>query len=288
MSNLNQNMNTQDITILSKVNENKRDKYIKFYSKGHRYEILTDPGKKYTSVTTLIHSQFPKFDADAVIANIMKSKGWGPGHKYWGQTAEQIKASWTSNGAAVSSAGTNLHEQIEVFMNNSQLSNGYTHKDLAEDYINTKTAHNNEVIRGPEWEFFIKFVEDHPQLKPFRTEWMIYHEDIKLAGSVDMVYENPDGTLEIYDWKRSKEITSVNNWNQFATNPLLRHLPAANFWQYALQLNTYKRILEDKYGKTVTKLCLVRIHPDNPDATYELLEVPFLEKEINVLFQANK
>ena len=52
MSNLTQNMNTQDITILSKVNENKRDKYIKFYSKGHRYEILTDPGQKYTSVTT--------------------------------------------------------------------------------------------------------------------------------------------------------------------------------------------------------------------------------------------
>ena len=61
-----------------------------------------------------------------------------------------------------------------------------------------------------------KFVKDHPQLKPYRTEWMIFDEDLKLAGSIDMVYENPDGTLSIYDWKRSKDISKVNGWNKFA------------------------------------------------------------------------
>ena len=59
-------------------------------------------------------------------------------------------------------------------------------------------------------------------------------------------------------------------------------MPATNFWQYSLQLNTYKKIIEDKYGKTVTKLCLVRIHPDAQE--YELLEVPFLDKEVSDLF----
>ncbi len=275
---------SKNTAILSTRNSNKRDKNIKFYSKGHRYEILTDPGKRYTSVTTLVHSQFPKFDADAVIANIMRSKSWVPGHKYWGQTPEQIKALWTSSGASASGAGTNLHEQIELFMNDET---NITHEQLLHDYRNRveTVATVATVERGPEWEFFIKFVEDHPNLKPYRTEWMVYHEDIKLAGSIDMVYENPDGTLEIYDWKRCKEITSLNNWNQCSTNPALCHLPAANFWQYSLQLNTYKRILEDKYGKTVTKLCLVRIHPDDADASYELLEVPFLENEVDVLFQ---
>jgi hypothetical protein len=139
------------------------------------------------------------------------------------------------------------------------------------------------VERGIEWEFFLKFVEDNPHLKPYRTEWTIYDESVKVAGSIDMVYENPDSTLEIYDWKRCKEITSVNGWNETATNPLIGHLPATNFWQYALQLNTYKRILEAKYDKIVTKLCLVRIHPDSH--SYELIEVPFLDKEITDLFQ---
>jgi ATP-dependent exoDNAse (exonuclease V) beta subunit len=210
----------------------------------------------------------------------MKSKSWVPGHKYWGLTAEEIKAQWTSSGSAAASSGTNLHEQIETFMNDARFKFEYSHNELFQEYFIAEKY--DQVDRGIEWDFFIRFVKDHPQLKPYRTEWTIYHEDAKIAGSIDMVYENPDGTLEIYDWKRCKEITSVNNWNETATNPLIKHLPATNFWQYSLQLNTYKKILEDKYGKRVTKLCLVRIHPDS--SNYELLEVPFLDKEVGDLF----
>jgi hypothetical protein len=101
-------------------------------------------------------------------------------------------------------------------------------------------------------------------------------------------YTNADGTLEIYDWKRCKEITKINTWNQFATNPLINHMPSSNFWQYALQLNTYKRILEEKYGKKVSKMMLVRIHPDNPEETYELIEVPYLTREMDALFEERK
>jgi len=270
-------------TILASKYSHPRDRNIKFYNSGHRYEITTDPGKRYTSVTTLVHGQFPKFDADAIIAKIMKSKSWAPGHKYWGLTAEEIKAQWTSSGSAAASSGTNLHEKIETFMNDKRFKFEYTHKELIQEYdMLQKYNHDEELDKEIEWTFFIQFVRDHHYLKPYRTEWTIYHEDAKIAGSIDMVYENPDGTLEIYDWKRCKEITSVNGWNETATNPLIKHLPATNFWQYSLQLNTYKKILEEKYGKRVTKLCLVRIHPDA--SQYELLEVPFLDKEVNDLF----
>ena len=266
--------------VLATRNQHIRDQSIKFYQQGHRYEITTDPKKRYTSVTTLVHSQFPKFDADAIIAKIMKSKGWVPGHKYWGLSAEEIKASWNSNGSAAACSGTSLHEKIETFMNEDHLKFEYTHKELLQEYnILQKYDHED---RGIEWDMFLQFIADHHYLKPYRTEWMIYHEDAKIAGSIDMVYENPDGTLEIYDWKRCKDITKVNGWNETATNSLISHLPATNFWQYSLQLNTYKKIIEDKYGKTVTKLCLVRIHPDAQE--YELLEVPFLDKEVSDLF----
>ncbi len=274
--------NNADHTVLANRNQHIRDAGIKFYQIGHRYEIETDPLKKYTSVTTLVHSQFPKFDADAIIRKIMNGRSWVPGHKYWGLTATQIKAQWNSSGSAAASSGTNLHEQIETFMNDKRFTFEYTHKELLQEYEIIKKY--DTVERGIEWEFFINFVKDHPRLKPYRTEWMVYHEDVKIAGSIDMVYENPDGTLEIYDWKRSKEITRVTNWNEYATNPLIKHLPSTNFWQYSLQLNTYKKILEDKYGKIVTKLCLVRIHPDATEGTYELLEVPFLTKEVTDLF----
>ena len=268
--------------VLERRNIHERDSEIKFYARGHKYEIITDPKSKYTSVTTWNHKHFPKFDADAIIANMFKSKGWGPDHKYWGQTAEQIKASWKSNGDAVSGAGTNLHERIEDFMNNNWLEGVYSQKELYEIY---KCDFKDNVDEAVEWEYFLKFVENHPELTPYRTEWMIFDEDLKIAGSIDMVYENPDGTLSIYDWKRSKDISKINGWNKFALNPLICHMPDSNFWHYALQLNTYKGILERKYGKKVTKLCLVRLHPDIKEETYELLEVPILTKEIKELFE---
>jgi ATP-dependent exoDNAse (exonuclease V) beta subunit len=262
--------------ILSSINKHNRDKNIRFYQRGHKYEILTDMKSKYTSVTTWIHSMFPKFDADKVIENIMKSKSWQPGHKYWGMTSQEIKDSWNNNRDNVANAGTNLHERIENFMNNpdKNISYPYTQGDL---YETNKL--NDDVI---EWNYFINFLKDNPHLKPYRTEWMIYHEDMKLAGSIDMVYENEDGTLEIYDWKRCKEITQGNQWSEKALQEKISHIPSANFWHYSLQLNTYKKILEDKYEKQVTKLCLVRLHP-NAD-NYEVIEVPFLTEEINSLF----
>jgi ATP-dependent exoDNAse (exonuclease V) beta subunit len=170
-------------------------------------------------------------------------------------------------------------------MNSNELESGYNHQKLLENY---RLVEEDSVIRGPEWQFFLKFVEDHPEMKPFRTEWMIYHEDVKLAGSIDMVYENPDGTLSIYDWKRAKEIIKDNTWNKYALNPIIRSMPDTNFWHYSLQLNTYKHILETKYNKIVTNLCLVRIHPDNPEQTYELLPVPILTKEMDELFDELK
>ena len=273
------------VPVLAKRNIHERDNLIKFYEKGHKYEILSDLNSKYTSVTTWNHSHFPKFDADAVIANIFKSKSWGPENKYWGLTAEQIKASWRSNGDAVSSAGTNLHERIERFMNDKRFTFVYLNKELYEIY---KADFSNKVDEHIEWEYFLEFIKDNPYLKPYRTEWMIYDEDLKIAGSIDMVYENPDGTLSIYDWKRSKEITKVNNWDKFATNKIINHMPDANFWHYALQLNTYKSILESKYDKKIKDLYLVRLHPDAENKTYELLEVPILEKEINDLFEERK
>jgi ATP-dependent exoDNAse (exonuclease V) beta subunit len=121
-------------------------------------------------------------------------------------------------------------------------------------------------------------------MKPYRTEWTIFDEELKLAGSIDMVYENSDGTLAIYDWKRSKEISKINKFNSYATTECISQYPDSNFWHYALQLNTYKAIIEAKYGKKVTELCLVRLHPDAEENTYELLRVPDMQPQIKELF----
>ena len=280
---------------LALENKHDRDTNINFEEEGHKYTILCDPNSKYTSVTTWNHKQFPVFNANLIIKNMMKGKNWKEGHKYWGLTQEEIKEQWSKNGSSVSSAGTNLHYEIECFMNNPNLNN-YTHIDLLnyyekqhkENLISTTIIDSNPIYDSIEWQYFLEFVKNTPTLKPYRTEWIIYHEDLKLAGSIDMIYENEDGTLSIYDWKRCKEITRINTYNKFAVTKCISQMPDSNFWHYTLQLNTYKAILEEKYGKIVKELFLVRLHPDAEEKSYELIQVPILKKEIDDLFNERR
>jgi hypothetical protein len=273
-------------SVLSSRNQHARDANINFFEEGHKYIISTEPDVKYTSVTTWNHGHFPKFEADIIIENMMKGKGWKEGHKYWGLTPEQIKGQWNSNKDVVAGAGTNLHFEIECFNNDKRFTFDYTNKELYEIYMADK---GNELQSKPlEWQYFINFVKDTPHLKPYRTEWTVYNEDVKISGSIDMIYENPDGTLSIYDWKRAKNITRINSYNKFALPPQICHLPDSNFWHYALQLNTYKAILEQKYGKIIKDLFLVRLHPDAEEKNYELISLPNLSTEINDLFSERK
>ena len=169
-------------------------------------------------------------------------------------------------------------------MNDDSFETEYTQQDLYEKYKSICKKLDEQV----EWEYFINFIRDHPELKPYRTEWMIFDEELKLAGSIDMVYENPDGTLSIYDWKRSKDISKVNSWKKFALNPLISHMPDTNFWHYSLQLNVYRRILKEKYDIDVTELALVVLHPDNYSKDYEVVEVPILDNELDNLWEYRK
>lgn len=273
--------------ILTVQNAHPRDEHIAFYEDGHRYTIDTDLESTYTSVTTWNHEHFPKFDADKVISNMMNGRGWKEGHKYWGMTPEQIKEQWDANKNAVSGAGTQLHYDIECFHNNDALPFPYTNEQLLNNYLTNHTVQQQD-SKSVEWKYFIQFVRDFSHLIPYRTEWLIYDEEVKIAGSIDMVYKNPDGTLSIYDWKRSKDITRINTFNRFALNPIICQFPDSNFWHYALQLNTYRYILETKYGLNIRDLFLVRLHPDSVENSYELIELPNLREEVRQLFQERK
>jgi len=264
--------------VLSNLNKHHKDNYVHFEESCHKYTILSDPDSLYTSVTTWNHLHFPKFNANMIIKSMMNGKNWKEGHKYWGKTSDEIKQLWSNNG---SNEGTNLHFEIECFMNNPIISCPYTNKDLYENSILCK---NNSV----EWQYFTNFLQDFPNLKPYRTEWVIYDEELKIAGSIDMVYENEDNTLSIYDWKRSKDITKINKYNKFAITKCISQYPDSNFWHYALQLNTYKAIIEKNYGKKIKELYLVRLHPDAEEKNYELIEVVDMQESIKELFELRK
>jgi hypothetical protein len=248
---------------LAKKNAHPRDAFIQFEESTHVYTVHGD--SSYTSVTTWNHHHFAKFDADKIIKQILSSRKHkdDPEYKYYMMTAGQIMDMWNANRDSAATSGTNMHYDIECYYNRMEVKND-----------------------SVEYRYFQNFLCENPRLLPFRTEWTIYHEELKIAGSVDMVYENPDGTLLIYDWKRCKEIVKENAYGAKAVTECIRHLDDTNFWHYSLQLNTYKAIIEEKYGRKVVELCLVCLHPNNAD--YQLIPVPFLEKEMVDLFAYRK
>ena len=93
-------------------------------------------------------------------------------------TPEQIKLQWDTNKDAVSGAGTDMHFEIECFNNNKRFRCQYTNKELAEIYLDDFKSKLSE--KPLEWQYFINFVKDHPDLKPYRTEWTVFNEDIKI------------------------------------------------------------------------------------------------------------
>lgn len=256
---------------LAVVNAHPRDARISFEEETHTYTI-DGQREGWISCTGFIHSFFQHFDADAVIAKMMSSPKW-TSNKYYGMTADEIKKQWDDSKNEASSAGTRMHLDIEHYNNADPVGN------LAGD--------NYEPLEGKEWSYFLDYEKKHRIKKgffPYRTEWLVFKEDIKLAGSIDMVYKKADGTFAIYDWKRAKEMKFENSF-QSGLHPL-DHLPDTNYWHYSLQLNIYRRILEELYDAHVSEMALVVLHPNN--TTYKVILINRMDDEVSAMFETRK
>ena len=278
---------------LSTKNPHERDQCIHFDEGPHKYTIQDVPGitpeTEFTSVTTWVHQHFEHFDAKKVIEGMMRNqKKWNDpvaNAKYYGKTAEEIEQSWAAAGQEAAAKGTEMHYKIECFYNQPQ--------------HDTDTTEDTDATDSKEQEYFMNFHRHFTKtLRPYRTEWTVFHEEARIAGSIDMVYElttppsvdSPRGGVEplanplvIYDWKRCREITKASRVNKFATHPAIEHLPDTNYWHYALQLNIYKYILQTKYSKTVSELYLVVLHPEAQN--YQRIKLPDLQTEVHELFE---
>jgi len=276
---------------LAVLNAHPRDERIQFEEESHTYTI--DGARKgWTSCTGFLHNFFGHFDADAVIAKMMKSPKWYES-KYFGMTADAIKKQWSDKGKTASEAGTRMHLDIEHFYN------AMPHELVHE---NQRTAKPRDACAwsmedgwagmavdqwtpaaGAEWEYFQDYQRRHgSKFVPFRTEWLVFDEEHKVAGSIDMVYMKPDGTLAIYDWKRTEGLKTENKF-QSGLGPV-SHLPDTNYWHYSLQLNVYRYILQKYYGCVVSELALVVLHPEN--SGWQVARLNFMDDEVAGMMEA--
>lgn len=235
--------------LLARINAHPRDANIIFEEmvdgvNVHRYTLtIGDKVVNPKSVTTLIHDYFPKFDADKIIDNMMRGRNW-TSSKYYGMTKDEIKDKWTKDGREASGLGTIMHNDIEYFFNQEPV--------LYPDTIEHSYFQS----------FWSEFQKMYPQFQIYRTEWLVYDEDVNVSGSIDCVLSDQNGNLILLDWKRSKDIKKVNKYQK--AFPPFDNLDDCNYSQYSLQLNFYRHMLERKYNKNVIYMMLVIFHPNNP------------------------
>lgn len=246
---------SQNMSLLRRKNSHPRDERIEFIEDGHLYLVDSEGG--YVSVTTFVHMFFQPFDAREVLSRMRKSHRWETS-PYHGMSDEDIMNVWEMKRTESASMGTLMHQQIEAFYNDE--------------------AHDTALI-ATEWEYFQRFHADAAGWIPYRTEWYIFDEEHKLAGSVDMIFQidpNNDTDLVIVDWKRTADLKKENKY-QKGLHPV-QYLDDCNYIQYCLQLNVYKYILQKNYGKHITAMYLVILYPSND--TYIQQDVPDMQTEV--------
>lgn len=255
---------------LALKNPHVRDADISFKDIGHEYKVLgkvTQKSEGWLSSTGFVHSDefWEHFDPDSTITMIMKSKKYREGNSpYSGMTRQEIKDDWEQRGSEACRLGSKFHLGVESHYNNETFPDD---PEMAELKVK-----------------FMKFVEDHPHLTAYRTEFMVYDIELKLTGSIDILFQEPDGSISIYDWKLSKLIeTGKPKFPTKSHHPVLKKYYSNNYSQYSMQLNVYKYILEKNYGFKIKDLYLVRFYHDVE--TYEKIKCLDMSKEIDTLFR---
>lgn len=248
-----------------------RDKNIQFYPQEHIY--LYQGALEFSPVSKVISCFFNPFDSF-----------------YWSKIkADQEQVSqgekleeWDKGGAEAREIGTFMHQQIANYYAGKEYRKNYQFQ-----YIGKYICESKNISLANEYAQFVDFLKQHT-FTPCRTEWAIYDENLKIAGTIDMLCNNGI-TYDIYDWKRSQKVVdSLGNPIQsapFGQTGIkgLEDIPDTPYWHYCIQQNLYRYILEKKYRLQIGKMYLVVFVDSAP--TYFKLEVPNMDKTIETILK---
>lgn len=241
--------------------------------RARRYGMITfdeGPHKYYygakqasISVTGFIHMFSNEFNEDEVINRWYDKWQKKKDARYFGMTKEEIKQKWQDMREDASSRGTRMHANLELTLKGIPLPQADT---------------------SPEYQMFLRYWQKTKEMgwTPYLVEARLFHEEMDLAGSVDIVWKLPDGTLAVYDWKRSKEIHMRSFENQMMKYPI-NHLEDTNYNHYRIQINIYARLLKEKYGERVSRLAIVIFHEKNDE--YIVTPMEFMHEEVDAIFK---
>lgn len=199
----------------------------------HTYRDERD--QHYHSVTQVIKSAFPRFDAPTHAARVAQREG---------VTTESILLKWKEKARA----GTRIHETAEAAV-------------LKRDPPHIPESEQERTNFSAIWQYINK-MRSEMGFEFVAAEPIVFSPTLGVAGQVDLIARRDD-MIWILDYKTNEEIRRDNRYNSFGLWPLSNNvtglsIPDNNFSHYALQLAIYQTILELegyfpplKYGRAI-------------------------------------
>ena len=301
-----------NVDVLKLLHAHPRDFRIRFQASDHTYYI--DGIQTKGSVTGMIHAFSQPFDADVIISKMMNGSTWARAgylkHEvsltwmsrlsvhcpdllrlyagsprddsriskalrdiacYHDMSAElaqltlprdAIKAMWNAAGREAAHYGTYMHYLFEALLNGYSVPTVSPEVRMLQSFLRDVTANSTA----------------------WRTEWTIFGDAERIAGSIDFCLRLPDGSMMLVDWKRTSGLPGKYQSYQ-AMRPPISHIADCAGMHYRLQLNVYRHILEKYYNLRVSRMLVVCCHPEHyPQAFVD--DVPRLEREVEDLLHA--
>jgi len=237
-----------------------RDGRIFLDLKNHVYTV--DGIADYMSVTTFKDTWF-KFPYDS-----QKAADNCKDEQLSHLDSDEKKIMWNRENEEKKCNGITLHSWIEDFYTPEVAMVGRTNGEFLKVYLDQIKCEGFSMSdlknTNRAWYLFLKFVKANSDWELLHSEWRIFHDKYKLAGTIDAFYRvrSPEGDKYIIcDWKRVKHLKFDNKFKMGNPQdfPGVGVLPATNYWDYTIQLNAYRIILEDCYNVKVDNMMIVRL-----------------------------
>lgn len=177
-----------------------------FNKEKHTYKLN---GEEYKSVSSWIDNFTNPFPKDLIAGKVAKRDG---------VDKDFVLKEWEAKGDLSRSYGNAIHKSIEYYIKYKEKPDHKHLKDVVDNFIELSDFEDME------------------------SEIVVFSEEKKIAGTVDVLGKNEDGTFTIIDIKTNGNINKKSS--NYMKSPFEK-LKDTKMNRYKLQLSMYKKLAEE-------------------------------------------
>lgn len=272
----------------------KQNGNIAFEEEAHIYYDVTEPEKKFISVTTLIHSftqpfdkdfwsaykalekLIPKSDWDIEKKSLLKTKKFDEtilgvydiSVEAFNKEQQAILDAWDLENRTSCERGTKIHAELENSFYKKGKNIDLTKYQIGGKFECVKDKTTLDLENGVYPEYLISRVSNDGKLR--------------IAGQIDLLIKKGNKII-IGDWKTNKKIEQKSFYDSKTKSSVrmkypLNNLDDVNYWHYTLQLSTYAWMVQQLNPEFEIE-DLVLVHFDHSD-NMTVYHLPYLKDEV--------